>query len=173
MRRTRMHLAAVAALAVPFLCAAAQGTPALAATLKTPSATPAITNCSPFYSVGHKTSADTETWSYIGGDTHLYFYGSGPRTSLCQAQEFIYLQNNGTQCLKAVTGGPVTAVTCNTSQTDQEWLILATDGPYYTWALKNIGTNQCLYENTQEPAIMASCTAEATDKFEWFYWPIG
>jgi hypothetical protein len=176
MRVTPGRLAAAAALAVPLLCTAAQGTPALAATTtKTPTVTSAISQCSPIYSVGHRTSSNTETWSYIGSDTRLYFYGSGIRTSICGAGDgTIRVQSNPGLCLQPTSDSHVQTASCNGSSA-QQWEILSTDSTnFYVFALENLGNPyQCLYDYVQEPAILTSCSQEATDHFEWFYWPIG
>lgn len=169
----RASVTAVAALAAALLCAAPQSAPALAATMRTPSAAAALTNCAPIYSVGHKSSAGTETWSYVGGDTRLYFYsGSVPRTSLCYENDStIRVQKDTTLCL-APSGGHVQTVEC-VGGTNVQWGLYTTNSSNdHVFSLQNFGTSQCLYENTQEPAIMTSCSASFTDTFEWFYWPI-
>jgi hypothetical protein len=178
MRITRTLLAA---LAVLLLCAAAQGSPAMASIAR-PSAISDVSSCSVMYSVGHK-SGGNETWSYFGSDANLYFYGgSVPRTTLCFIPEgvdgdnpvgFIQDYNNG-GCL---TTNPmetrVYEVTCY-STADEDWeLDISNDsGSKYVISVENADIGGCLYEDTQEPSIMASCSANYTDKFEWFYWPI-
>jgi hypothetical protein len=176
MRFTPARLAAAAALAVPLLCAAAQGTPALAATTKTPSVTLAAPECSAMYSVGHRTTSNTETWAYLGRDTHLYFYGSGPRTSLCYSFGSIFeITTPIDLCLQPTATGIVQAAPCNGSAAQEDWLPVQTDYPAnpYVWAFENYsypGASQCLYEDMQEPAIMTSCAF--SNHFEWFYWPV-
>lgn len=167
--------------------AAALGIPAAQAragsTVAAPGAS-AITNCSPIYSVGHKSSTGNETWSYVGSDTNLYFYSSGPRASFCFDYEYPGLnglpvglvkdQSNG-ECLVGISvGARMRVAPCSSNGFPDEWSLLPVDTTAsYVWALQNYDVaNQCLYENTQEPAIWTSCGASYTDRFEWFYWPV-
>jgi hypothetical protein len=185
MRFTRARLpvvaavAAVAALAAALLGVTAHDTPAQAATTKMPSVTTALTNCSPIYSVGHKSNGE-ETWSYAGSDGQLYFYGgSVPRTSFCFEYSGSYdpttgyalgqIADPGHGCLVSVVG----VMEIEPCSVAGYWELIPVDSNPYVFGVKEYtSVSQCLYENTQEPAIVASCSAVYTDQFEWFYWPI-
>ena len=168
-------------LAVPLLCAAAQGSPAMASTAR-PSATSDVSSCAVIYSVGHKSGGD-ETWSYLGSDTNLYFYGgSVPRTTLCFDYEGSYDGFNVGLIQDESNGGCLTTTPMETrvyeatcySTADEDWLLNTSNesGAPYVTSIENYDIGGCLYEDTQEPSIMASCSAHSTDQFEWFYWPI-
>ena len=168
------RLATAVAVAVTLLCATAHGDQALAATTQSTS-----TVCSPIYSVGHKSSTGTETWSHIditGNGDILEFESSGTRASMCSAVGYrgVFIEWDG-GCLEPVTnyaGEVLVSVQYCDGSAGQEWYTDQVDisaNPYDV-ALRNVGTGQCMYQDAQLSAIMTGCGAEYTDHFEWFYW---
>jgi hypothetical protein len=166
--------------------AAATKTPAHGAIRLSANAT---TDCAPIYSVGHKTNGN-ENWSYQGSDSQVYFYSSGPRTSFCWQSVgelpngyitgWVVSDTNG-WCLTVNTANQHIYTTTPCSQTNpyQIWFTVHVGGSSqpYVVAFDNDGETvgndfACMYEDTQEPAIYTSCSAQWSDNFLWFYWPI-
>lgn len=126
------------------------------------------------------------------GNNNLYFDNSGTATQFCKSaasngQVQLYNSNGSQMCLALdSTAGIIreaTATACANRASYTEWLPIPIEtGPpdpanglvyelLNEFTLPN-GHNECMYENTQRPAVYADCIE--SNKFEWIEWaPLG
>ena len=126
------------------------------------------------------------------GNTNLYFDNSGTATQFCKSASSngdvqLYNSDGSEMCLALdSTAGIIkegSATACANRASYTEWLPVAieTGPPDPANGLVYLLINQftlpsghldCLYENTQRPAVYADCNE--SNKFEWIEWaPLG
>ena len=158
--------------------AQAAGRPSGTIHAATVSAGPEVVNpgpCAGLYDVGnHKYATNTRD-----GHINLYFAGPSAGTEYCNEQignsgQFEIVDTYTNQCLAVnSSNGTVdednsTACFTNEDSWDRWTAISENSSSQFKWLLKNAYNGECLYDDTQEPAIYSGC--KGSDGFEQFIW---
>jgi hypothetical protein len=115
---------------------------------------------------------------------YLFFQGSTSADSFCNVStpnngvfEITDKTTNGcvgedlTTGVMRVESSAACAISGGQGYPWDQWTVVysATVDGWPIFELRNNGSLQCLYDDLQQPAVVANCIT--TDRFEWFYWP--
>jgi hypothetical protein len=124
----------------------------------------------------------TPLWSYVpgNGNYNLYFDNSGSASYFCSVYSQGYYQ-----MIDANGSGMCLAVNSSTGKIYEDTASACAAGDPWTWwfpepalatyngnavnIFRNHYNSQCMYDNTQRPAIYNGCNPY--NEFEWMVWP--